>query len=170
MKENFDKCVASVLSYEGGYVNDPRDPGGATIYGVTKHNWESYVEHMVSDGTFRTLKIEDVIPLYKKKYWDVCKCDDLPSGIDFVVFDTSINSGCTKASKLLQQGLMLPIDGIIGPQTVEAAKKVDAKKLIAWYCAARLAYLQSLIREFSAFGRGWTARVDKLREAALSIA
>lgn len=165
MKSNFNKCLKSVLKEEGGFVNNPFDPGGATNHGVTKHVWEGWVGHSVSVEDMKELSEDDVKPLYKKKYWDVNRCDDLPGGVDLVVFDTSVHSGPTKAAKLLQQAVSTTVDGIIGPKTIQKVIAEDPLKIIKWYCDARLAYLKSL-GTFPVFGKGWTARVVRLKEKA----
>ena len=158
-----------MLRDEGGYVNNPKDPGGATNLGVTKHTWESWVGHTVSLDAIKALKPADVMPLYRKRYWDACRCDDLPAGLDYAVLDTAVNSGVTKASKLLQQGLRLPIDGIIGPQTVQAAQISDVPALIDWYMNARLAFLKGL-GAWDTFGGGWYNRIVRVRDYATNIA
>ena len=103
MRENFEQCLAMVLKHEGGFVNHPKDPGGMTNLGVTRKVWEEWVGHSVDELTMRSLGPEDVAPLYRKNYWDKCRCDDLPHGVDFAVFDLAINSGTGRASKFLQR-------------------------------------------------------------------
>lgn len=169
MKANFDFCVGEVLKYEGGYVDDPHDPGGPTNHGITRCTWEGWVGHVVSSGSFKDLKESDVKPLYKAKYWDVCRCDNLPAGVDFVVFDTAVNSGPTKAAKILQQCLNMPVDGIIGMHTIEAAWAYDPVKLVHRYCDARIAYLKSLA-SYKFFGDGWDDRIAQLRESSDKMA
>ena len=83
MEENFDECLKMLLVHEGGFINHPRDPGGITNLGVTKRVWEQWVGRKVTEQEMRNLKPSDVAPLYKKNYWDRCKCDDLPSGLDW---------------------------------------------------------------------------------------
>ena len=165
MIRNWEPCFASVMREEGGYVNNPKDPGGATNHGVTKHVWESWIGHPVSDDDMKRLTIDDVKPLYKQRYWDVCRCDELPDGVDFVVFDTAVNSGTTKAARLLQQMLSIPVDGVIGPKTVAAAKEANSRNLSDRYCDARLAYLKGL-GTWPTFGDGWGARISQLRASA----
>ena len=77
MKENFDECLKMLLYHEGGFVNHPKDPGGITNLGVTKRVWEDWKGTEVSEQDMRDLTPEDVAPLYKKRYWDKCKCSDL---------------------------------------------------------------------------------------------
>ena len=92
MIENFEKCLEMLLVHEGGFVNHPEDPGGMTNLGVTKQVYEDYVDRQVDEEEMRALTKKDVAPIYKKKYWDRCKCDHLKSGIDWAVFDWAVNS------------------------------------------------------------------------------
>ena len=87
MKENWEDCLSHILKSEGGYVNHPQDPGGETNLGVTRRVWQDWVKREVADGEMRTLTPEMVSPLYKARYWDAVKGDDLPSGLDLCVFD-----------------------------------------------------------------------------------
>ena len=93
MIENWDKSFAEVLKSEGGYVNDPHDHGGETNLGVTKAAWAAYIKRPVQDGEMKALTPDIVKPFYKTEYWDKCKCDSLPSGVDYLVFDLAVNGG-----------------------------------------------------------------------------
>ena len=114
MKDNFDECLKMLLHHEGGYVNHPKDPGGETNLGVTKRVYEKW------GGTkdMKDLTVEDVAPIYKKNYWDRCKCDDLESGVDWVVFDWAVNSGTGRSAKAIQKICGASQDGAIGPKTL----------------------------------------------------
>lgn len=171
MIENFDKCMDHVFKNEGGFVNHPKDPGGMTNLGVTKRVWEEWTGHEVDEKQMRELTKSDVKPLYQRKYWNACRCSELPSGLDLCVFDTAVNSGPGRAVKILQSCLGVTIDGAIGPNTVAAAnqfKDTALIHLIEDYCSARQAYLISL-PTFDTFGKGWTKRVNDCKEEALSI-
>ncbi len=85
MRENFESALASVLHHEGGYVHHPSDPGGRTNLGVTQRVWEEWVGHPVDEKAMRALTPELVAPLYKTKYWDKIRGDDLPTGVDYIV-------------------------------------------------------------------------------------
>ena len=102
MKENFDEALKAILHHEGGFVNHPKDPGGMTNLGVTKRVWEEYVGHEVDEKAMRALTPADVDTLYRRKYWDKVRGDELPAGVDYAVFDAAINSGPGRASKWLQ--------------------------------------------------------------------
>jgi lysozyme family protein len=168
MKENFPKAFAAVLVHEGGYVFNPMDPGGETNLGCTKAVWEEHCGHMVDTKTMKALTPADVAPLYKAKYWEKIKGNDLPSGVDYVVFDAAINSGPGRAAKWLQACVNVYADGIIGDKTIQAVLNKDAKELINDYCAYRLAYLK-MLQTWQTFGKGWERRVKEVNTTALSM-
>ena len=163
---NFPHAFSAVLVHEGGYVNNPKDPGGVTNLGCTKTTWEEYCGHPVDERTIRSLTPLDVAPLYKRKYWDKVKGDDLPAGVDYVVFDAAINSGPGRAAKWLQACVNAYADGIIGDKTLQAVRNKDAKELINDYCAYRLAYLK-MLQTWPTFGKGWERRVKEVNATAL---
>jgi len=168
MFSNFDKSLAAVLVHEGGYVFKSTDPGGETNLGCTKAVWEEYCGHMVDTKTMKALTPADVEPLYKAKYWDKVKGNDLPSGVDYVVFDAAINSGPSRAAKWLQACVNVYADGIIGNMTIQATRNKDPKELINDYCAYRLAYLK-MLQTWQTFGKGWERRVKEVNATALSM-
>ena len=168
MKDNFAKCLEYVLVHEGGFVDHPKDPGGATNLGVTKKTWENWVGHPVDVEVIKNLTVADVTPLYKQKYWDKVCGDDLPDGIDYCVFDTAINSGPGRAAKFLQEAIGVNADGAIGPMTLKAANEANARQVCDTYSAARLEFLQEL-KTWETFGRGWERRVTEVRRHALSM-
>jgi len=171
MKENFDKCLELMLKHEGGYVNHPQDPGGMTNLGVTRRVWEEWLGRPVSEKEMRNLTPTMVKPLYKRKYWDAVRADDLVSGVDYAVFDVAVNSGPGRAIKFLQSCVGVTADGGFGPRTLAAVKvaEQDPKRLIEIYCAKRLEFLQAL-RTFPTFGRGWSRRVAEVKTVALEMA
>jgi len=169
MKENFLSSLAHVLKSEGGFVNHPKDPGGMTNLGCTKAVWEEYVGHPVSENDMRDLTPELVSPLYKRKYWDKVAGDDLPSGVDYAVFDAAINSGPGRAAKWLQEVVGVTADGSIGKGTLAAVEAVDTQDLIAKYNDRRLQFLEGL-PTFSTFGKGWSRRVSEVQSAASALA
>lgn len=171
MIQNFDKAIEHTLKEEGGYVNNPKDPGGMTNLGVTARVWEEWVGHPVDEKQIRALTKADVVPLYQRKYWNATRCSELPSGIDLCVFDTAVNSGPGRAVKILQNCLGVPADGAIGPTTIAAVSQFKGSSLIHLiedYCSARQAFLISL-PTFATFGKGWTARVTRLKEHATKM-
>jgi lysozyme family protein len=170
MNTNFEKCLAKMLAHEGGFVNHPQDPGGMTNLGVTKRVWEEWVGHEVDEKQMRALTPETVAPLYKRKYWDAVRADDLVAGVDYCVFDVAVNSGPGRAVKFLQSSINVTADGGFGPATLAAVKKAeeDPTRLIEMYCAKRLEFLQSL-KTFETFGKGWSRRVAEVKDEALKM-
>ena len=169
MNQNFDKSLAAVLVHEGGYVNNPKDPGGMTNLGCTKTVWEEHCGHPVDEKVMRALTPADVAPLYKSKYWDKIKGDDLPSGVDYVVFDAAINSGPGRAAKWLQACVNVEPDGGIGPKTLAAVRAMDAKQLIDDYGKRRLSFLYDL-PTWDTFGKGWARRVNEVTQVGQTLA
>jgi len=167
--DNFYLCLMMLLSHEGGFVNHKADPGGMTNLGVTRQAWETYVGHSVGEADIRALTPDRVAPFYHKCYWDKAKCDGLPSGVDYVVFDIAVNSGVVRAIRILQQALGLIDDGIFGPNTLAAVDNKNAQDLIKKICDIRLTFLQHL-PTWPTFGRGWSKRVAEVEVDALMMA
>ena len=168
MKNNYDKCLKTILHHEGGYVNHPKDPGGETNLGVTKR---VYQEH---GGTkdMKDLLVEDVAPIYKKGYWDKMKGDDLPGGLDLCVFDFGVNAGPGRAAKFLQQMIGTTVDVGIGPNTLakveEYVRENGEHETVKKYQEMRQKYYEQL-STFATFGKGWTRRVEETTKLALDI-
>ena len=169
MNSNFEASLAHVLQSEGGFVNNPSDPGGMTNLGCTKAVWEEFVGHPVSEADMRGLTPADVAPLYKRKYWDKVSGDDLPAGLDYAVFDAAINSGPGRAAKWLQEAVGVEADGAIGKGTLAAVAAFDVQELIKAYNDKRLGFLQGL-PTFGTFGKGWTNRVASVQAVSSSLA
>jgi lysozyme family protein len=169
MKENWDQCFTLVLKHEGGFVNHPKDPGGMTNLGVTRTNWELYLDHDVTEADMRALTPEMVKPFYKKNYWDRIRGDELPSGVDYAAYDLAVNSGTGRAAKYLQQIAGVTADGVIGPQSLKAIQKCDAEDTVDEICNMRMDFLKNL-NTFDTFGKGWTARVNDVKAKATEMA
>ena len=169
MKENWDQCFTLVLKHEGGFVNHPKDPGGMTNLGVTRTNWELYLNRDVTEAEMRALTPEIVKPFYKKNYWDRIRGDELPSGVDYAAYDLAVNSGTGRAAKYLQQIAGVTADGVIGPRSVEAIKKCDAEDTVDEICNMRMDFLKNL-NTFDTFGKGWTTRVNDVKAKATEMA
>jgi len=161
MRINFDAALESVLHHEGGFVNHPKDPGGITNLGVTKRVWENWIGREVDEAEMRALTPKLIGPMYKQLYWDKIKGDDLPAGLDYVVFDAAVNSGPSRAAKWLQSAAGAVPDGIVGPATLRAVNGHIVADLIATYQATRLAFLKNLAT-WDTFGRGWGRRVAEV--------
>ena len=171
MKENFDNSLAKLLVHEGGFVNDSRDNGGMTNLGVTIGVWEEWVGHDVNEKQMRALTPQMVAPLYKRKYWDACRADDLVSGLDYAVFDCAVNSGVGRAIKILQNCVGATPDGGYGPITsalVKKAQQENPARLVEVFCSRRLEFLEQL-PSFKTFGKGWSRRVAEVKQTALEM-
>lgn len=168
--DNFHVSLLSLLKHEGGYVNDPKDPGGMTNLGVTKKVWESWVGRPVTEADMRALTPVAVGGLYKVKYWDKVRGDALPSGLDYCMFDFAVNSGVGRATKTLQLILDVDADGMLGKATLSAiADGHDAvASLVNAVCDRRQKFLEGL-STFSRFGKGWTRRVAEVRHDSLAM-
>ena len=162
MTISFDAAFARLMGNEGGYSNNPADPGGETMWGITarvarKHGYT---------GAMKDLPQEVAKQIAKTEYWDVLRADDLPFEIAFQVFDIQYNGG--HAAQWLQQAVGVEVDGQIGPATLAAASAADPDKIVMLIDAARLKYLVQLAA-WPSFGRGWVNRVaDNLTYAALT--
>lgn len=151
--KNFDKAFQLVIGAEGGYSNDPRDPGGETKYGICKR---SYPNEDIKNLTLARAKL-----LYKRDYWDVTKCDDLPYPLDLFVFDAAANQGVGTAAMLLQRACGVMQDGKIGPGTIAAATPDRA----AMFMADR-AVRYAGTANADTYLRGWLKRLFTLSMAA----
>jgi lysozyme family protein len=165
MLSNGPASLALVLQSEGNFVNHKNDPGGMTNLGVTRNVWKEWVKHEVDEAEMRSLTPELVAPLYKANYWDACKCDDLPRGVDYAVFDAAVNMGPGRAAKLLQAALGVTADGAIGRATIAAATAADPAELLEAFSLGKEAFYQSL-PTFATFGKGWLNRVAHVQDAA----
>jgi len=167
---NFDSSLKHVLVHEGGYSNDAADPGGATMWGITHIDYDAFRRlRGLEPQDVRHMTVNERDAIYRKKYWTGARCDDLPSGVDYCVFDGAVNSGVSQSAKWLQRALGVTVDGHIGDQTLLAAKEADPSQLVRSICDQRQRFLQSL-RTFKTFGKGWTRRVNDVRAAGLAMA
>src|SRR3972149_8182863 len=115
---SFQRAVEFIFEHEGGLVDDPRDSGGLTKFGVSQRAYP--------DLDIRSLTKEQAAELYRRDYWLKCGCDKLPSAVAVILFDAAINQGPAAAVRLLQKSLGVRPDGVVGPQTIGAAKKAGA--------------------------------------------
>ena len=168
MRENFDKSLQLLLKHEGGFVNHERDPGGMTNLGVTKSVYEEWLGYEVDKQDMMKLTPEDVAPIYLNNYWIKANCDELPSGLDYVVFDWAVNSGVSRSSKGIQKCCGAEPDGVIGPKTLQLILKQDTNFMIEKFKEVRQSFYEGL-NHFDAFGRGWTRRNNEATEVALGM-
>ncbi|WP_158963896.1 glycoside hydrolase family 108 protein [Chachezhania sediminis] len=166
MTDRFARALPRILSHEGGFVNHPADPGGATNRGITQATYNGWLKSKGRGARpVRDVTDAEVAAIYRVQYWDAIRGDDLPAGVAYAVFDAAVNSGPARAAKWLQAAVGVAADGVIGMQTLAAAAKAPAHLVIDAMCDARMAFLKRL-RTWPTFGRGWTRRVADVRELA----
>ena len=151
----FDSCFDLLMLNEGGYVNDAHDSGGETRWGISK---KAYPEIDI-----KNLTKEQAKEIYRKDYWNRCKCDYLPDCLCMAVFDYAVNSGTIRAAKDFQLALGVSVDGVIGNQTIGAANRIPPKRVIEEISRRRLNFMMSL-KGWKYYGNGWGARVKRVQK------
>lgn len=175
MRANFDACLRELWRMEGGYVDDARDAGGATKYGITISTLGAWRKRAVTKGDVQALTRDEAADIYRAWYWAPVKADDLPAGMDAVAFDAAVNSGVSRSAKWLQGALGVTADGKIGPQTIAAARKADRVVAINRALDARLAFMKVAKNRntgallWPTYKNGWQRRIDELRAFALHL-
>ena len=151
---NFDTAFERLIGHEGGYVDHPNDPGGATRYGVTEHvaRAHGYTGHM------KEFPLDLAKKIYRTTYWDAVRAEDCPADVRFDLFDAAVNSGPAQAVKWIQRAVGVADDGKIGPKTLLALKMADGPATSARFNGHRLAFLASL-PTWATFGKGWARRI-----------
>ena len=147
---NFDESFAKLIGHEGGYVNDKRDPGGETKYGVSKRSYPQL--------NIASLTEYDAKAIYLRDFWKPAGCDRVPPAIAFDLFDMAVNSGVSRAIKTLQRVVGTAEDGQLGPITLAAVAALDPVRAVARFNAVRLAFMASL-PTWPTFSRGWALRI-----------
>jgi lysozyme family protein len=176
MQSNWKQAFEQMLASEGGFTDDERDNGnklpdgrkGSTMLGVTQFNWEQHIGHQVTHEQMKKLTPTDVEPLYKKKYWDAVRADELPSGIDYMVFDMGVNAGPGRSIKILQAAVGVPADGGLGPISMAAIQAADPVELIEKFSEGKEAFYRSL-DSFKTYGTGWLNRVAQVKVKSTSM-
>ena len=146
----FEQCFKQLISSEGGYVNDPKDPGGETKFGISKRAYP--------DLDIANLTLEQAKAVYERDYWKRARCDELPPNIAYLVFDCAVNSGIGQSIRFLQRALGTADDGVIGPLTIAAVQRVDAESLAARFLGQRLDFMTKL-STWDVYGKGWARRI-----------
>lgn len=148
----FDAAFERLIGHEGGYVNDPRDPGGETKYGISRR---AYPGEDIAGMT-----LERAREIYRRDYWSPAGCDAVPDGIKFDLFDMAVNSGVKTAIRTLQRTVGTEPDGVLGPVTLQAVQSMNPVRFVARFNGHRLQFMSSLAT-WPAFGRGWANRIAK---------
>lgn len=147
---NFDLAFEKLIGHEGGYVNDARDPGGKTKFGISKRAYPG--------EDIQNLTLDRAKQLYRRDYWDAVQADNMPDAIRFDLFDAAVNSGVRQAVKWLQTAAKADPDGIIGPKTLLAVRMADPQLLAKRFNGLRLRFMTDL-KTWPTFGRGWARRI-----------
>ena len=166
-RQNFNAVMAEQFRHEGGYVDHPADPGGATNMGITLRTLESFRGQAVSKTQVKNLTREEAREIYRQRYWSVIQGDELPAGFDLVAMDGAVNSGPKRGIKWLQLGLQVRADGVMGPNTIAASRRAKPAA-ISRACAARMSFLMGL-RHWNTFKRGWSRRVAEVEAVAIRM-
>jgi len=146
------KWLERILGHEGGYVNNPRDPGGETKWGISKRSYPNL--------NIRNLTVEEASEIYKRDFLKPLKADQYADGVAFQILDFAVNSGVNRAVRELQKVLGVKDDGVIGPITIGKINTLSESDLIMLVVAARLEFMADL-RNWSDAGRGWAKRIAK---------
>lgn len=158
---NFDDAFVALIGNEGGYSNNAADPGGETMWGVTK----SVALENGYTGEMRALSLDRAKEIAKAHYWNPYRCDELSYEVAFQVFDAAYNGG--HPAQWLQRAAGVPVDGVLGSVTIAAVNVADQDKIVMRFDADRLEYLAGLGASAHTFGPGWMNRIAaNLRRAA----
>lgn len=165
----YGEALRRLLAHEGGYTNHPSDPGGATNFGITIHDYRKYVKPDAGAADVRAMRLDEAKVIYRSKYWDAQRCDELPAGVDYAVFDYGVNSGIGRSGKVLRRVLHLDdASHRVTDAVIAAAKARDPAELVVAICDERIAFLKRL-KTWPVFGAGWGRRVAEVRRVALAM-
>jgi lysozyme family protein len=161
MEKDWGVAIVFVLRMEGGLTEDPSDPGGLTKYGISQKSYPNL--------DIRNLTEDQARDIYRRDFWNQCRCDELPSALAIGLFDAAVNMGINKAKRILQISLDIPADGIIGDKTIAAAFKATSHN-VKMFLAERLAEYTRIILHnpnLLVFAVNWSHRVISLAEIVL---
>jgi lysozyme family protein len=167
---SYEPSLTRLLAHEGGYTNHPDDPGGPTNFGITIVDYRRYAKANATAADVRAMSVDEAKAIYRKRYWDAQRCNDLPAGVDYAVFDYGVNSGIGRSGKVLRRMLHLADDtSVVTNAVIAAASSGDARALVSAICDERLRFLKSL-KTWDVFGKGWGRRVGEVKAVALEMA
>jgi len=173
MLNNFQKSLQYVLESEGLFTDNPLDAGGATMKGITLETYRIYKKNThLTPNDLEQISDMDVSTIYLNQYWNACRCSDLPSGIDYCVFDMAINSGTGMSVKLLQKSVGTDIDGVFGSITLALTKGKDQLGLIRAFSDQKESFYRNIVAKRpsqSVFINGWLARINDVQERAIKM-
>lgn len=168
-RDNYQAVMAEIYKHEGGYVDHPKDPGGATNMGITFNVLKAWRGKPITKDDVKKLTKAEAGLIYEANYWNKIKGDSLPIGVDLAVMDPAVNSGVSRGAKWLQAALGVKQDGEIGPATLKALEGKHPDVIINTICDVRMGFLRGL-KTWPTFGKGWTSRVESVRKKALAMA
>lgn len=149
----FDEAFRIVVGHEGGYVDDPRDPGGRTKFGISQRSYPNL--------DIGALTLDDAKRIYKRDFWERAHCHIMDPGLALIVFDAAVNNGVGQAARWLQAALGVTVDGVIGPATRAALAQANAEEVLTELHASRI-YMMAGLSTWKTFGRGWSRRLARL--------
>ena len=165
---SFDACIKVILASEGGFVDDPTDPGGATNLGITIATLSAERGDHCTVADVKALGVPEATRIYLASYWNPAHCGELPGGLDLMVFDAAVNSGVSRAIRLLQRAVGVDDDGAFGGHTKAAVAAMSPRDAVNAYHDAHAAFYEGL-PTFWKYGKGWLARNDRTRSIALGM-
>ena len=173
MRDNFDRSLAVVRRWEGGWSNHPSDPGGLTRYGITLKLLKGLRIDFNGDGVIdgkdlAAMTESQAAMIYRRRFWDKARCDQLPRGLDLAVFDSAVNQGPARAVKFLQKAVGAKADGLIGPKTLAAVARKPASAVLTDVMARRAVHYSSLAI-VAVFGLGWFRRMFDCHRASIAM-
>jgi len=147
---DFSKMIERILGHEGGYVNDPADPGGETKWGISKRSYPTL--------NIKDLSREDAIKIYFKDFWTPLKCSRFHDGVAYQLLDSAVNSGIGQSIRVLQRAVGVADDGVAGPMTLAATEKFSESAQIMLFVAERISFMTKL-KNWPNHGKGWMVRM-----------
>ena len=173
MKENYESALAHVLKSEGLWSDNPQDPGGATMKGITLSVYQEWKRNPhITKEELRVIPDEEVYNLYKELYWNNVQGDYLPAGVDYAVFDSAVNMGVGRAAKLIQEAVGVTADGVLGPASVSAIQKTDPKELIEKFSQLKENFYHGIVEhkpDQVKYLKGWLNRVAEVKTFSESM-